>query len=480
MQHTIAQRLGHYVAHEKLNTLPDDVIEKANDCLVDAIGCLLGAYALPFAVILDQYLLDCGSRGNARIVGSHRRADPGMAAYIQASLINALDFDDIYRKGHPGATVVAAALSVGSHAESDGADVLEAMVVGYEVSGRVAMSLSHLHPRKTIHGHGTWQALGAAATAAKILKLDASQVAHALAIAAVNAPVASVMKTVYGAVPTMAKNNFGTAAQTGVNAAFLAKNGFEGPLDIFEGDCGFWRMAGADACDSEQLTAGLGRDYEIREVGFKPHSCCRILQSSIQASVSVFAIAGVNPRDLAHHTLTVTAPQIVCEPPFSSHAPVDIWAAQFSAPYTITMALLGINPGPEWFSEESIHDKAAASFMAGIKLLPDTARSGSHHRARAQLHLKTGVIFNAEVGIALGEAANPLPRSFLRGKFLNLAEKRLGADRALALLETLDGLRTLSSVSLLIAESIPVDLMLTGLQEGSCGGHCGRVCKTPL
>lgn len=205
MQQPAATILGNYIACETLAGLPPDVVGMANDCLLDSLGCLLGGYSLPIASVLDGFLDDVGSRGGVPVIGSNRTTDPGTAPFVQACLINALDFDDIYRKGHPGATVVAAALSVAPHVNSCGAGILEAMVVGYEVGGRVAMSLSHTHPRKTVPGHGTWQVFGAAATAAKLLKLDGLQSAHAIAIAAANAPVASVMKTVYRTEPTMAK-----------------------------------------------------------------------------------------------------------------------------------------------------------------------------------------------------------------------------------------------------------------------------------
>lgn len=474
MQQAAAMVLGDYIARETFGSLPADVVATANDCLLDSLGCLLGSYSLPMAGLLEGFLGDAGFLGDVLIAGSNCTADAGTAAFIQACLINALDFDDIYRKGHPGATVVAAALSVGSRAGICGADLLEAMVVGYEVGGRIAMSLSHTHPRKTVHGHGTWQVFGAASAAAKLLKLDAQQSAHAIAIAAVNAPVASVMKTVYGAQPTMAKNNFGAAAQTGVNAAFLAKNGFEGPLDIFEGETGFWRMAGADGCDCDRLTLGLGRVYEIRDVGFKPYSCCRILQSSIQASLKTFATAGIDPRGHFHDRLVVIAPPIVCEPPFSNAMPADIWAAQFSAPYAVAMALLGVQPGPDWFAHENIHGDAIIQLAERIELRPDVeiGAASSHHLARAQLFLKDGRRFQAEVNIALGEAANPMSRQMLEKKFVSLAERRIGRERALGLIESITNIRQASSLHSLLADTRPENLIRDGVDTFPCKGGC--------
>ncbi|MEI2298742.1 MmgE/PrpD family protein [Ensifer sp. MJa1] len=267
----ITQTLGSYIAEEALARVPGDVIDKAKLCFLDSLSCLFGGLQLPLAGMLELLRMD--SQVAPACVGSvNARRGSATAAFARATLINALDFDDIYEKGHPGATVVAAALSVAEHTRCSGRELLEAVITGYEVSCRVGLSLAHVQPRKAIHGHGTWQIFGAAAAAAKLMRLDAGQAAHAVAIAAANAPVASVMKTVYGDTPSMAKNNFGMAAQMGVLAARLAAAGYEGPLDVFEGETGFWRMAGADECRFDRLTKGLGGAYEILRVGFKPFS----------------------------------------------------------------------------------------------------------------------------------------------------------------------------------------------------------------
>jgi 2-methylcitrate dehydratase PrpD len=151
----------------------------------------------------------------------------------------------------------------------------------------------------------------------------------------------------------------------------------------------------------------------------------------------------------------ITTPPIVCEPPFNNPAPADIWAAQFSAPYAVAMALLGVEPGPDWFSEEQIRGDAAAGLMARIELRPDMGRPdhNSHHVARAQLSLKDGRIFHAEVESALGEAANPLSRSFLEEKFIKLAGRRLGHDRSLALLKTISSIGNTANIEPLFAEA---------------------------
>lgn len=437
--HTHAtQHLAEYLVDLCFEALPAEVVEKAKICLMDSLGCFFGGHQTNIVKILEKLLSDA-SLGAAIV----QCPDPSGQAFHYATLANALDLDDIYSKGHPGATVVAAALAVARQERSTGRDLVVAIVAGYEVGCRVAMSLLHNRPRRTVHGHGTWQIFGAAAAAAKLLKLSREQAAHALAIAAVNAPVASVMKTVYGATPTMAKNNFGTAAMSGVNAAFLARSGFEGPLDVFEGDAGFWRMAGADGADLSQLKIGPDIRYEIRDVGFKAFSCCRIIQSSVEAAVEAFGIAtvdGKTSRDVRE--VEVFAPEIVCCHPFNDPEPRDIWAAQFSAPFSIAMGVFGHPGGPDWFRPSRFTDPAVLDLTAKIRLFPLRSRDrlSHHHAAKVHLHLLDGRVIQKTVEIAKGEAANPLAHSFLEKKFLRLAAWRLHRNSSL---ETLHFIRQL-------------------------------------
>lgn len=422
--------LGDYIENERFATLPDDVVEKAKLCFLDSLGCFHGAHSSPFAETIGRFrdaltVAPAGCCGRGK---QHR--DPAARAFDAALMINALDYDDIYWKGHPGATVIAAVLGLADHVDCSGQELIEAIAVGYEVGCRVGMSLVNSTPRKTIHGHGTWQVFGAAAAAAKLLRLPSEQAAQALAIAAANAPVASVMKTVYGASCSMAKNNFGPAAHAGVTAAFLAKAGFTGPLDVFEGDTGFWRMAGADSSDGERLTHELGHRYEILDVGFKAYSCCRIIQSSIEAVMTAAAKFGgdFSPSDI--RSVVVAAPAIVCAPPFSVPTPPDMWSAQFSAPYAIVMALLGEDPGPDWFRGDRLASAVVAELTAKIALEPYKGQSTGHHAAEALIVLADGRSTKATTEVATGEASNPLAREFLRRKFLRLASGRLGMEGA--------------------------------------------------
>lgn len=440
---TACELLGEFIASAGYSRLPAEVTSRVKQGVQDSLGCLLAAYSTDVATILRPYLETAGS-GDSTVIGSTRQLSADAAAHANALLINALDYDDIYRKGHLSATTVAAGLAVGEMIDCSGEELIAALAVGYEVSGRIGTSLRHIEPRKLIHGHGTWQAFGAAAVTARLLRLDAQQAAHALAVCGVNAPVASVMKTVYGtAGATMAKNNFGVSAATGVSSALLARSGFEGPLDLLEGETGFWRMAGADEFDSQALLDDLGERFETLHIGFKPFSCCRILQGSIEAVLHAAARIGCqDPAEIQR--IEVEAAPILGRLPFNSSSPRTMWDAQFSAPFVYAMALLRVPPGPDWFAARWCDDHEVSSLMSKVTIAP--LANATPVSARATVVLRDGRSARAEVGIPCGEASNPMSQEALDTKFLRLAQHRLTLDDARTLLGRVHALEREPSV----------------------------------
>lgn len=83
-------------------------------------------------------------------------------------------------------------------------------------------------------------------------------------------------------------------SKTGILAALLAKRGFTGAKDILDGENGFWRMVSSDRCDFERMTIGLGKEYEILKVGFKPYSCCRLFHPVIDAALELVRSYKIN------------------------------------------------------------------------------------------------------------------------------------------------------------------------------------------
>ena len=161
----------------------DAIRPTARDAFADWLGVTLGGSTRPITSALIDGLGADG--GPSRVVGRGVRVAPSVAALVNGAAAHVLELDDIYAPGliHPGAPVVAAALAVGEQLDVTFGRLLRAIVVGYEVGGRLAADLG---PSHYAHWHttGTAGAVAAAAAAADLRDADGTTLAHALALAA--------------------------------------------------------------------------------------------------------------------------------------------------------------------------------------------------------------------------------------------------------------------------------------------------------
>jgi len=429
MKKFITEIISEHLGKGKYDNLPKDVIEKAKICILDSIGCTLGGSVTNVGekVINSLIAKECGF---STIFGHKKKTSLTSAIFINSTLSNILDFDDTYI-GHPGATIVPVALSVGENTNASGKELITAVVLAYEVAIRIGLGLRPTVERKYIHGHGTWQVFGAVVVASKLLRLNTGEIANALGIAGANAPLPSAMKTVYGLTgPTMAKNNYGTASEVGVQSALLASGGFTGPKDIFNGDTGFWRMIGTNHSDLDKiLNKTLGIEYRILNNTFKPYPCCRLIHSSIDAVLNIVNDNDINLSDIEKILIKTVNP--LHRPPFSIYqAPENMITGEMNALYAIACALRNIEP-LEWYERKNILDESLLEVTKKIEFEVDPNADKLFRKdpgtipATALIHLKNGKDYLKEVLIPKGDPRNPLTLEDLIKKFKRLALKAL-------------------------------------------------------
>ncbi|MGV8143609.1 MAG: MmgE/PrpD family protein, partial [Methanothermobacter sp.] len=276
----INQQLAEFVDSTSFNQLPDSVIEKTKECFTDFLGvAMIGSYTQSGDAIKSII----PSEGPSTVIGYGRSSvqDAGLANGIFA---HSLDLDDGHRQGqlHPGACVIPAALSLCEALDKSGEELIESLVVGYQVAIVVGMMVNPEHRSRGFHTTGTCGTLGAAAAACKALGLDQNQTVNALGLAGTQA--AGLLESDHSG--SMGKHlHAGRAAQSGIISAQLAGNGYTGAETIFEGDEGFLKvMAGIDPGEIDIKL--LMKKYRILEVYFKIYPVCRHLHSSIDASLN--------------------------------------------------------------------------------------------------------------------------------------------------------------------------------------------------
>mgnify|MGYP003345129688 FL=1 len=331
-------RLANYANKLTYDDLPDDVRKLAHLVLLDTLGCAMaGAGTEEVAQIRRAMWQANGGGGDASYWGTHDKAPLPLAALANGAAVHAREIDDFGGCAHSGAVVIPAALGVAARTGASGKDLLTAIVIGYDIARRVMDGGGGYQAFKKLGWHSTSACggFGAAAAAAKLLGLDAQHIQWALGYAGSNAggtwayiPDGAMSKRVHP----------GFAAHTGVVAAYLAANNVTGPTQIFEAPWGGYypTYVGAKATPDKAVD-GLGRDFRIRLVGFKPYAACRGIHSSVDVMITLRREYQVSAADVKQVIVRGSPTHMKQLAKQEVETTLD---AQFSLPYSIATTLV--------------------------------------------------------------------------------------------------------------------------------------------
>lgn len=361
------------------------------------------------------------------------------AALLNGAFAHAFEQDSLRYPGagvHPGATLLPAALAMCEERGADGRALLTAFVAGCEVMFRIGTASKHSSESLGFHAPGLTGPYGAAIAAGKIAGLDTATQAAALGIAgSLSAGLLAFSKAGTGG--AVKRLHLGRAAEAGVLAAGMASAGIAGPETVLEGRFGFLEAFCRDA-DSEKLTAGLGKEWETRNI------CLKCFPCHVTAHTPVLAVR----RLMAEHGLfagDVTEVIIECAKKLSTHhnilAPRDLMQAQYSVPFCTALALFRDPADPRSFDDAAVHDADILAACAKIRLVSFPAdfnpQSGWH--TRVQLKLRDGRHYFCDSPYFEGMPNEPMSLEGLREKF-RLLTKDLGDVASDALFSNFDNL----------------------------------------
>src|SRR2546422_9668635 len=135
--------LSTYMSAAAGRALPAELIEQAKIHIIDTLAAMIsGSELLPGLAAL-RYVRSRAATGPATIAGSRLTSEPLDAALVNGIMAHADETDDSHElsRSHPGCSVVPAALALGEESGIDGARLLRAVTLGYDVGTRVAMAL---------------------------------------------------------------------------------------------------------------------------------------------------------------------------------------------------------------------------------------------------------------------------------------------------------------------------------------------------
>ncbi len=434
--------LAAYCANLKKADLPPELVARTRLLVADLIGCIVRAQVeAPAAAPLYAAAKAMGwSEGACHVFGDDRVHGPGGAAFLNAALAHSLDFDDTHAPStlHPGAPVIPAAIIAGEMTGASGADVLAAIVAGYEVTCRVGLALpAGDHYARGFHPTATCGAFGAAAAAARVFGLPAERIEAAMGIALSQA-AGSLQFLVDGA--WTKPFQVGWASMAGLTAAILAREGYRGPREALEGRHGFLQGY-APTPDPARVIQDLGTVFETMATGVKPYPSCRYGHAGIDAVLALRAEHAIEPQEVSaiRYGLSRAGLLLVGAPIEDKRNPRNLVGAQFSAPFVLSAAL--VTGRMAWESYALLDDPVIRATMAKVDCVHDDeieAEFPANMSGRITIDAR-GRSFTRKVIIPLGEPGNFPSEQALLAKFEGLAEPVLGngwrplAQAALAL-----------------------------------------------
>ena len=412
----VVERYARFAEEFRRRPLPPEVTHHARRAVIDWHAAWLAGAVVPPATLLERAFAD-------------RKTSPRTAALINGTAAHTVEVDDIFRDGiyHPGAPTIAAAHALGF----DGGNFLRAVVVGYEVSTRIGAAMGRAHYRYW-HNTGTIGCFGAAAACAELLELDAKRFAHALATVAT---FAAGLQQAFRMDSMSKPLHAGRAAEAGLSAALMAREGVTGSLDILEGEAGFGRAMG-DNPDWERGLATLGRDFHITRMTFKNHACCGHTFAAIDGALELQRRMGIAAADIEEVEVATYRAGLEVAHYENPQTPAE---ARFSLKYVVATALTHGNVRLAAFAPERIADERTRSLMKKIhvSLAPDLdAAFPAHRAARVTINAKQKKDRWLQP-TRIGDPDAPLSDAALEAKYRELAAPVLGKSEADKLLERL-------------------------------------------
>ena len=438
---TIAQQLGKVAFQITQDGLSPELRREASRRILDVIGNSIAATNQPATQVVNNIVKSWAGPADSFAIGASK-LPAAAAALLNGTLAHAMDFDDTHLPSvlHPSASVVPAALAVGSKLGSKPTEVLDAITFGIEVTCRLGMAGfdrklgNSVFFERGFHATSICGTLGSAVAAAMLMKLNADEITSTIGISAsMGAGLLEANRT--GG--TVKRMHCGWAAHGGVVAAELAQAGLTGPPTVIEGRFGFMQAYCGDQVNLDEITDGLGSTWVLPDLFFKPYPCNHFTHTGIDAARTLKA-KGVTPDQIVSIDLGVPSPVLrtIAEPRESKIKPESGYHAAFSGPFTVAAAFYrenGLGLFHEDFEDESAHDPEILALAAKVNVNASEecdAIFPFQFPAVLTAHLKDGTSMTEKVLVNRGGPKNPLTDAELALKFESNVRDSLNPDQA--------------------------------------------------
>ena len=425
-----SRELASFAANLKTADIPDEVINRAEDLLVDWFGSAIAGKGSRPVEIITQFAQNMGGfdtthAGPSEILVTRKSSSPFLAAMANAAASHVAEQDDVHNGSvfHPATVVFPAALACAQAIGASGEDLLVAAVAGYEAGIRVGEFLGRSH-YKVFHTTGTAGTLAAAAAVGRLLKLNPEQMLHAFGSAGTQS--AGLWEFLRDAADSKQLHT-AHAASTGLMSAYIAQAGFTGAQHILEGKQGMAAGMSSDS-DPNKLVDRLGSRWTLAETSFKYYASCRHTHPAADALLQVMLAHKLSPRDIAKVETLVHQGAIDVLGPVID--PASVHQSKFSMGTVLALVAHYQFAGLQEF-DQHFHDDEICAFRERVSMTLDPEVDSAYPQrwiGKVKVHLNNGQIVDGRVDEPKGDPGNTLSRAEITDKAMRLAAFSNGAS----------------------------------------------------
>ena len=427
-----SRELASFAANLKAADIPADVMNRAEDLLVDWLGSAIAGKGSRPVELITQFAqsvggFDLSHVGPSEVLVSRKTSSPFLAAMANAAASHVAEQDDVHNGSvfHPATVVFPPALACAQAIGASGEDLLVASVAGYEVGIRVGEFLGRSH-YKVFHTTGTAGTLAAAAAVGRLLKLSPEQMLNAFGSAGTQS--AGLWEFLRDAADSKQLHT-AHAASTGLMSAYIAQAGFTGAQHILEGKQGLAAGMSSDS-DPSKLVDRLGSRWALAETSFKYYASCRHTHPAADALLQVMLANKLTPSDIAKVETLVHQGAIDVLGPVTD--PVTVHQSKFSMGTVLALVAHYQFAGLQEF-DEHFHDDEICAFRERVSMTLDPEVDAAYPQrwiGKVKVHLNNGQVLEGRVDEPKGDPGNTLSRAEITDKAMRLAAFSGGASPA--------------------------------------------------
>ncbi|HOG47799.1 MAG TPA: MmgE/PrpD family protein [Anaerolineae bacterium] len=445
---SVAHQFARYALGLDFQALPPGVVHQGKRCILDALGCAIGAYQAPGRPMMEAFVQELAGPPEATLFGSGCRTSARNATLFNSFLVRFLDYNDIGGGGH-NSDCISGILAVAEREKANGPAFLLSVVIAYELGDRV--STASTAPRGQGRGLDLDCRGGISMPPAlgRLMGLDEVQIANAIGLCASHANPLKILDA-HREENSMAKNlRFGWVAHDALLSCLMAKRGITGPVRVVEGEGGFGETAMQGKVGYERMVDVSG--WRILNVRHKYIAANITTHGHVMATLAIVKENDLRPEDIAavhikaglresHHTTTL-----------SKKYPRNAESADHSAYYANAIAIIDRSFDADSIEPARFTDPAVLDLIERITVEADPALPEFGFGGISEIVTRDGRRFQKRVDVPHGMGDDPLTDAELEDKFAKMATKYMPDRQIRQIFDAVWNLDELDSVNRLAA-----------------------------